>query len=448
MTRALPLLAALALGCSDDPAPARQPDAARDAEVAADMIPVPDAAPDAGRPDAQPVDAAPPRDAGPDQGPPCDPSPERCNGVDDDCDGRADEDFDVDAPCGAGIGACRQVARLVCTDDGGLTCPASAQPPVAELCNGLDDDCDGRTDEDFDGDGDGAPRCPEDPCAADCPPGDEARCRALCDAQDCRDEDLGVFPGAPDACGDGIDQNCDGVDAPCTLAVGRVDALAVAMAAEAACPDVNGDGAPDNAMALLGGIANGALADAVADRSVNLFFLAAGLLPPGLDGAFDLGVVTASVEGEGFVVDAGSLDERGQPRIRFDGARVRAGDLRAGPGRFELSLPVAGLDLRLVLFSALVQGDLRVDDDFGLGLADAVVWGAVREVDLNATLDGLEQACQDAEPEPSFCGPLRQFRPVLANVLRKDEDVDGDGELDAFSVCIQAQVAPAALGGL
>ena len=58
------------------------------------------------------------------------------------------------------------------------------------------------------------------------------------------------------------------------------------------------------------------------------------------------------------------------------------------------------------------------------------------------------QACQDAEPEPSFCGPLRQFRPVLANVLRKDEDVDGDGELDAFSVCIQAQVAPAALGGL
>ncbi|MEZ4465251.1 MAG: putative metal-binding motif-containing protein [bacterium] len=280
--RILPLLLVLAgAGCADEPGDPVRPDAARDAEVAADMIPVPDAGPDVGPPDAQARDAGPVRDAGPDAAPPCDPAPEQCNGEDDDCDGRTDEGFDVDAPCGAGIGACRQVARLVCTEDGRLTCPASAEAPVAERCNGLDDDCDGRTDEDFDGDGDGAPRCPDDPCAAPCPAGEEERCRALCDAQDCRDEDLGVFPGAADVCGDGIDQNCDGVDAPCTLAAGRVDQLAIAMAADAACPDVNGDGAPDNAMALLGGIANAALGDAVAGGSLNLFFLAAGPLPPG-----------------------------------------------------------------------------------------------------------------------------------------------------------------------
>jgi hypothetical protein len=36
-----------------------------------------------------------------------------------------------------------------------------------------------------------------------------------CEGSDCNDADGSVFPGAPDACGDGIDQNCNGVDDPC-----------------------------------------------------------------------------------------------------------------------------------------------------------------------------------------------------------------------------------------
>ena len=62
-------------------------------------------------------------------------------------------------------------------------------PCTTEVCNGLDDDCDGTVDEGFaDADDDGAASC-----------------------ADCDDTNPSIHPGAADAC-DGIDQNCDGAD--------------------------------------------------------------------------------------------------------------------------------------------------------------------------------------------------------------------------------------------
>ena len=69
---------------------------------------------------------------------------ERCSGIDDDCDGVTDEGFDVggacDEPgrCGAGEIECREGAAYCTTRD----------RAEAEICNGEDDDCDGVTDED------------------------------------------------------------------------------------------------------------------------------------------------------------------------------------------------------------------------------------------------------------------------------------------------------------
>lgn len=60
-------------------------------------------------------------------------------------------------------------------------------PGAEERCDDKDNDCDGKTDEDEDGDG--------------------AR---VCD--DCDDGDDAVFPGAPDVCGDDVDSDCDGLD--------------------------------------------------------------------------------------------------------------------------------------------------------------------------------------------------------------------------------------------
>ena len=76
---------------------------------------------------------------------------ELCNGLDDNCDGRTDEGYDdLFQPCGVGVGACRRQGFQLCSDDGsGTTCTAAAAAPGEERCNGVDDDCDGTTDEGF-----------------------------------------------------------------------------------------------------------------------------------------------------------------------------------------------------------------------------------------------------------------------------------------------------------
>ncbi|MBX3251178.1 MAG: hypothetical protein KF901_28635, partial [Myxococcales bacterium] len=79
------------------------------------------------------------------------PTPERCNYVDDDCDGSIDEDFpDVGQVCEAGVGACLAFGAIRCRADGmGTECSAVAGTPRPERCSGRDDDCDGSIDEDF-----------------------------------------------------------------------------------------------------------------------------------------------------------------------------------------------------------------------------------------------------------------------------------------------------------
>ncbi len=421
-----------------------------------DMTPVDAALPDKGAPDAAPDQAVPDLGIEPDQAvpdmaiepdlaPPCDPAPELCNGVDDDCDGETDEGFGVGAACQLGVGACRVYSLVQCAPDGTATCPVTPLAPQAERCDGDDDDCDGRVDEDFDGDGDGYPLCPADVCA-DCPTPDlPDQCRALCDAQDCRDENVGVFPAAEDVCGDGIDQNCDGQDAPCTEATGRVTVLLIADGGDEGCPDVNRDGAPDNALGLLGALANDPLADSVSGGSLNLFLAASGLAAPGTDGAFALSVLTAGSAGGVYTVAPDALDAEGRARIRFAVARARDGALLAGPGRFALDLPLGDIALRLTLYEARIEGRIGVDEALGLSLDEGLLWGAIRDVDLQAALDQLAADCEAAESPAAFCGPLAMLRPALGNLLRMDQDLDRDGEVDGYGACLRLTVAPTPL---
>jgi hypothetical protein len=84
----------------------------------------------------------------------CDPmegaQEELCDGKDNDCDGKADNGFPVGLPCTAGLGQCADEGIVICLADGsGTTCSAETGKPHAELCDGKDNDCDSKTDEDF-----------------------------------------------------------------------------------------------------------------------------------------------------------------------------------------------------------------------------------------------------------------------------------------------------------
>ena len=127
------------------------------------------------------------------------PEREQCNAFDDDCDGRTDEDFDIGAACEVGIGECRTSGISECDFDGGVTCTARVSEPENEVCNGLDDDCDGLADEDFD------LRAPCQVGIGQCLQNGETQCS----------EDGGVvcdgIPGDPadEACNN-VDDDCDG----------------------------------------------------------------------------------------------------------------------------------------------------------------------------------------------------------------------------------------------
>ena len=131
------------------------------------------------------------------------PMAELCNGLDDDCDLTTDEDFpDLADPCQAGLGACLDFGVIRCSADGlQATCDAVADDAADELCDNLDNDCDGTTDEDFDGliepcvSGEGACLRPGVTTCSD--DGAEVVCNAL------------AGDPVPEVC-NGIDDNCDG----------------------------------------------------------------------------------------------------------------------------------------------------------------------------------------------------------------------------------------------
>ncbi len=130
---------------------------------------------------------------------------ERCDGLDNDCQGGPDDPFlDLGQPCDTGLGLCRAEGVSVCAADGtGTRCGAAAFAPVDELCDTYDNDCDGNADE-------ALPGCcrPGDtlPCGQDV-----GRCRAgvqTCDAQRVFGACDGTGP-AEETC-NGIDDDCDG----------------------------------------------------------------------------------------------------------------------------------------------------------------------------------------------------------------------------------------------
>ena len=175
---------------------------------------------------------------------------ERCDGLDNDCDGVIDDDpvdalegwLDQDAD---GFGD-PEIFATGCTLPGGFVqdggdcddADAGIHPDADEICDELDNDCDGLVDpQSGDADGDGW-----DGCGGDCAP-----------------DDASVHPDADEVCGDGVDSDCDGSAGDCGLAGASVlgdhgllltspTAYAAAGKGLAGVGDLDGDGLSDLAV--------------------------------------------------------------------------------------------------------------------------------------------------------------------------------------------------------
>ncbi|HNO29851.1 MAG TPA: putative metal-binding motif-containing protein, partial [Chitinophagales bacterium] len=175
---------------------------------------------------------------------------EICNGIDDDCDGSTDEgvtltfyadtDGDTYGDPASTTTACSAPIGYVANNTDCNDANAAINPGATEVCNLVDDDCDGLTDEgvttvfyaDADGDGFGDAASTTNACTA--PSGyvaDNTDCNdalityadldgdtygagamvacGVANNTDCDDSDAAVNPGATEIC-NGIDDDCDG----------------------------------------------------------------------------------------------------------------------------------------------------------------------------------------------------------------------------------------------
>jgi hypothetical protein len=165
---------------------------------------------------------------------------EHCNLRDDDCDGKTDEGFDLGMACdGDDADQCAN-GVTICDGNGGVTCGESGKN-VDELCDGADNDCDGKTDEGY-------------ALGGTCDGADADHCAdgvVICDGAKttrCSDDDVSALDtcnGVDDDCNpatpDGSDeatvgQDCDGDDSD-LCAEGTIQCTG----SKLGCSDTTGD---------------------------------------------------------------------------------------------------------------------------------------------------------------------------------------------------------------
>jgi hypothetical protein len=149
--------------------------------------------------------------------PPVGPTAEVCDGLDNNCNGVVDEGCECTAgqtrPCGTDVGLCTKGTQTCDLSGTWSECQGNVNP-VPEVCDGLDNNCDGQVDE----------TCP-------CVVGTTQTCgtnvgECVAGVRTCTPTGFGPCVGqvkpVTEVCGDGLDNNCNGqVDEDCVCTPGQ-----------------------------------------------------------------------------------------------------------------------------------------------------------------------------------------------------------------------------------
>ena len=440
-------------------------------------------------------------------------SGERCNGIDDDCDGEVDEDFDLAGTCDVGVGACRRQGHRVCDsgdpDEMSTICAGPVGDPVDERCNAIDDDCDGEIDEPFSDLG--AP-CVDDSGLCDalgiwaCDEGGEMHCLAepveplpeRCNDldDDCDGEIDESHPTKGTACsvGEGVclrqgehicspsfddvicdvvaglpsEELCDGQDNDCD---GRIDNGArcplvptavvtqavIADRREPRCDDLNEDDVPDNALGRLAEAFNGPLAESVGSRRCAPMIRVPHLPAEGA-GSISVELLWSSpppaAGGPGPAIAAlASVDAVGRARNVMSGVEWAEQTLSTpnAAGPIDVLSPLfcelsPGFDAwsRWSLSQARVRGPAPRGGDDVLHFDGVALTGLVDRATVLRDLQRAADACAALGAHaPAGCTIFESVSPAdLDSGLVADIDADHDGEAESVSICVLLTTAP------
>ena len=191
----------------------------------------------------------------------------------------------------------------------------------------------------------------------------------------------------------------------------------------------------DSAFAVVSGVANPSMASYIASHEMNVLLAAQGFEPLNPSLRFNLSVLLGRwvFNTNTYSVSADQYEPTGEPRMRFpfsrlSGERPGGGALEGGPGRFTFTAPIGGGVVEVPVERAYIRGQvIFYTSELGVGtfqLRQGLVSGYISKDALNESLVIIDP-------------PIAR---AIEALLQADVDSDGNGVLDAYSLCLALEM--------